>query len=47
MEKQKPRRAKTIHNNQRTFGGITIPVLKLSYRTIVKKKNNLMTLVQK
>ena len=33
-----PRRAKTILNNNRTSGGITMPELKLYYRTTVVKK---------
>jgi hypothetical protein len=36
--KQTNKQAKTIHNNRRMAGGITIPDLKVFYRAIVKKK---------
>ena len=34
---KKPRIAKTIHNYKRTYGGITMPDLKLYYRVILIK----------
>jgi hypothetical protein len=37
MEKQKSRVTKTVLNNKRSSGGITILDLKLYYRAIVRK----------
>ena len=34
---KKPKRAKTLLNNKRTFGGITRPDIKIYYRAIVRK----------
>jgi hypothetical protein len=34
---KKPRIAKTFFNDKRTSGGITMPEIKLYYRSIVKK----------